>query len=256
LVLLTGGGGLAWNVRGGSAAWLTRLESLANLPRGWPSFFWDLTPAVVRSEAPFALHVLVWAAAFALVAVALQVVVRRAGTAARIGCGVWWWPLSLLLAVSGGWWLSDAPSLVPAQSQLAVLRALAGGASVYRVAPFAVGTVPAGTMPLRITVPRVDLAGGRSVEWGALAGVPAGRYDFRVSARRPTGGTLIVRAGTRSDPLTTIELQRLSEQMVGVDIDVDVPSLRFVIDQVLGAGGRRLDLIPRALGRAGAPYGQ
>ncbi len=256
LVLLTGEGGLAWNVRGGSAAWLTRLESLANLPRGWPSFFWDLTPAVVRSEAPFAQHVLVWVAAFALVAVLMQAAVRRAGAAATIGCGVWWWPLGLMLAVSGGWWLSDAPSLAPAQSQLAVLRALAGGAPVYRVAPLAVGAVPAGTIPLRITVPRVDLAGARTVEWGGLSGVPAGRYDFRFSARRPTGGTLVVRAGTSGVPLTTIELQRLSEQTVGVDLAGDVPSLRFVVDEALGAGGRRLDLIPRALGRAGAPHGQ
>lgn len=256
-VLSTGDGAMAWNSRGAFAAWLTRIDSVANLPRGWPSFFWDLTPGVVRSEAPFAIHVLAWTSAFAAAAFGLRAVARRpsASVAVSVACGAWWLPSGLMLAAAGGWWLSGAPALVPAQSQLALLREAARGASIHRVAPLSIGTLPARPVPVRVTVPRVELAGAPTIEWGALTGVPAGRYDFHFSARRPTGGTLVVHTGRAANPLVTIDLRRLSEQTVEVDVPDGVASLRFALDDALAAGGRRLDLVPRAAVRDDASGG-
>ena len=50
-------GALAWNVRGPRAAWLEWPGAIADLARGWPSFFWRLTPGDVSTEGHFALHV-------------------------------------------------------------------------------------------------------------------------------------------------------------------------------------------------------
>lgn len=244
-VLANENGAMAWNVRGGYANWLVGLDAVADLPQAWPSFFRRLVPGDVTTEWPFAVHIALWIAVFGGLAVALSALVRTKPAAddVQVARGVWWLPVGLMLAAQAGWWFGDSTGIGPAGSQVAMWRrAATGEASVWAVGLMSLSRVPAADVSLRVTLPRVDSAGAPA-EWGALKNVPAGRYGLHLSARRPTGGTLTVHTGNRAAPIAVIRFERLSEQTVPLELEREMPILRFTPDETLAAGARRLDVV-------------
>lgn len=151
-----------------------------------------------------------------------------------------------MVAAQTGWWLNGVPGVRPAPSQVALLRSLAGGSAVVELSPGAVRRVEASALPLRITMPRIDLPGGPAV-WAGLRDVPAGRFELRLTAPRPIGGALTVRAGFSREPVQVLSLPRQSAHRVPFDLAAGTTDLRFVPDEALAAGQGTLELWPRLL---------
>lgn len=246
-VLSSDNGAMAWNVRGPHAAWASSLGVVVDVARAWPSFFWSLTPGVVRSELPFGLHVLAGVIVFAAAAAAAAGAARRARSARTpVVIAVW----ALLAGMSGtavaGWWLTDVSPLNPARSQLDLLHDVGQGHRAYEVR--AGRARRASALPaLRITIPRVEARGESQAQWAALGRVPPGSYDLRVAARRPHDGTLALRIGARPDAVWPLGLSRASDQVVPIELPGGASVLRVVPDATSSANLERLDLVPRRL---------
>jgi hypothetical protein len=160
-------------------------------------------------------------------------------------------PLGLTVAIQLGWWLNGTSGVRPAPSQMALLRSVAAGRTVLEVSPGRVTRVPPSTAPIRIVVPRVDLPGS-PVAWAGLRGVPAGEFDLRLTAPRPVGGVLTVRAGFSREPVQSLKLPRQSAHTARLSLPVGTTDLVFIPDEALAAGDASLELLPRAL--APGPY--
>jgi hypothetical protein len=248
MVLGVDGGRLAWSARDAQAPWLWALGPVVDLPRGWPSFFWRLVGGDVSSEWPFAVHVLAWCSTFLAVMLSARAI-ARAGAPTHDGLVAlagWVLPVGLMAATQVGWWLNDSPGVRSAPSQVAVLRSIAEGAPIFEVSPGSITRVPRETAPVRITVPRIDLPGGPMM-WAGLRDVPAGEFDLRLTARRPIGGVLTVRAGFSRDPLQVATLPRQSAHTVRLSLPVGTTDLAFIPDEALAAGDGSLLLVPRAV---------
>lgn len=255
-LLSVGDGALAWNTRGAYAAWLTQLNAVVDLSRAWPSFFWRLTPGVVRSEGAFAAHVVVWIATFLAGAAIVRLAVRRKlasdVSTAPIVWGIWWFPAALMAAASLGWWMDGSTIVNPARSQLSLLRRGADGAALVTIAPLRVRAIPEGQWPVRMTIPRTDLPGAAAAEWAAITNVPRGVYELRILFRRPSGGVLTVRVGESPQPVATFDLPRISEQTMALDLRGGASRLRFLPNETLAAAVRSLELVPQVLAPAAA----
>jgi hypothetical protein len=247
LVLGVDGGRLAWSSRDAQAPWLWALGPVVDLPRAWPSFFWRLIGGDVSSQWPFAIHVLAWGGAFGGLLLLLRAIARpgNGNRDARVALASGVLPLGLMLAAQIGWWLNDAPALRPAPSQMALLRAVAVGKSVVELSPGGISRLAAGTVPVRITVPRVDLPGSPA-RWAEMRDVPAGEFEIRLAAPRPSSGTLTVRAAFSREPLQVVSLPRRSVHTIPLQLVAGTTELVFVPDDALAAGGGALVLQSRA----------
>jgi hypothetical protein len=196
-VITVGRGDLAWSVRDGQAPWLEWLGPVVDLPRGWPSFFWRLTPADVRTEWPFAVHTAVWLGAIAATAAVALAVARRArtgaGQAAAAATGVL---VALMTSVQAGWWLNGTNGLDPARSQLAALAASSRG---ERPALIRFASVEGRTAAIAALAVRPEEPPRFRPEWpwALFRDVPAGEYGIVVTLDRPRSGELVVRDGAR-----------------------------------------------------------
>jgi hypothetical protein len=213
-LLGTSGGRLAWNTRGTRSAWLDWLNGVVDLSRAWPSFFWQLRPDDLASEAHFVLHAVSWAAIFSAAA-AIVIYARRSPSARRdldgaaVACALM---TALTVAAQTGWWLSGT-GLNPIASQLAVLNDFQSGQRVYETRRGSIGWRPTPTARAPIVAmrpARADDVGGGSVGWLPLLDVPAGRYAMTISSHRPRSGTLTLRIGRSAMPLKTLELAAVS----------------------------------------------
>ena len=248
LLLAVGRGDLVWNVRDAHARWLDWLGPVVSLARGWPSFFWDLTPQVVSSEWPFALHVLVAAAVWISGALVVRAWLRRTGTAevsrqaSVLAAG---FVATMMIFVQAGWWLTSGAPLNPVRSQVSVLRASARGGPTVDVRPMRIARIDhrALTMELRPDLARApEIA---NVEWARFEVVPAGRYEVRVTTRRPARGRLTLQGGRSAATWQTFELQGLSSQTFLFATPVDVTQVSLVPDAQLAEIGGTVVLVPR-----------
>jgi hypothetical protein len=238
-------GRLAWNARDAWAEWLHWLGSIANLPRGWPSFFWTLTPGEVTSEAQFALHVFVWIALFAAGSLAAVAVSRRQPTWPAALIAAWWLPMTGSAALQAGWLITEAATLEPASAQVRVLES-SGGRRVWQVASFNLTRLD-GSPTLLIRVPRRDLTGPDAVRWSPLADVPAGRYRISVRPRRPVRGRLTVKLG-EGGVLLPAEVRGLHQSFT-VDLPAGGRSLVMEPDAALAEGEPEVELTLQQRGR-------
>lgn len=240
-------GRLTWNVRGNSALWLEWLGPVVDLARGWPSFFWRLSPEDLSTEIPYFVHVFAWLAVVAAIAAAGRLVVRRTSRAVEAASSVTVWSvaLGLMALVQTGWWLNGVPGSNPARSQIALLEARRDGQSVMRIASFSIGRVAdlAGTLRIR----PVDPARPGSAMSGAIRGLPAGTYEFRVATARPRQGELAIRIGSAVRPWRTLTVLPLSRQAFVVTLPADVAELTFVPDAGLTEIGGTVELTPLAI---------
>lgn len=246
-VLGVDNGELAWSVRGGYAPWLEALGPVVDLSRAWPSFFWRVVGGDVSSEWPFVVHTLVWCAiATVTVALTRRGATWRGGRVWQSAATAWLLPVALMVAAQAGWWLNGVSGGRPAVSQLAWIRQVAAGTPAAAVSAFIVRPVPPRALPVRVAVPD-QATPGSPAAWGDLLGVPAGRYQLHLSARRPTGGTLTVRTSVRDSTPTVFALPRRSRHTIDFDLPVGVTHLHLVPDAELAAGRGDLELVPEAV---------
>lgn len=208
-------GRLAYNVRDGVSLWLEWLNPLADLPRGFPSFFRGPASALIA-------HSIVWLAALAIAWLIVRHLARarlasRGALALATGAAL---ALAAMIALTVVWRLQRVPGITPAHAQMAVLRvasaewAFGQGVGV-RYRPFALG-VPVGPS-MRLAAPERWLA-GRDRPLFALPGwVPAGRYDL-LGPRR--SAPITVRILRSEDPILTLQPD---ESLI--PLPVDVPAL-------------------------------
>ena len=241
-------GALAWDVRGPSASWLAWLGPVVDLSRGWPSFFWRLTPPDISTEGAFARHAVAWLAVWLLSAGALVKLAHGGWSYRRVViAAAWWLPVTLAAAVQLGWWL-DAPPTVsrPLVSQLAVLNATARDTPGLRLAGFSaqpfLGATTAG-LRLKTGVPPQD---SDEEKWAVavLADLPAGVYQFDVVSRRPVRGTLRLRSGARDAPFKTLSVAPLSQQSFTVQLPASLPVLVIEPDEPLARVGGQVEVVP------------
>jgi hypothetical protein len=176
---------MAWNRRDGQALWLEWLNPVVNLPRAWPSFFWDGEPAFLQHAVVFSVIVLLVSALARMTARRLLIDTARArtGVALILLAG-------LVLIVQAGWTVTASEPLDPARSQLALHAAAGSGGRVWRIGR-GLHRVRADATPLRIQPDQPPLADtpGREVGW--FVNVPSGVYHLETSAGSLSGGLAI-----------------------------------------------------------------
>jgi hypothetical protein len=243
-------GALAWNVRGITAAWLDWMGPAVDLARGWPSFFWRLTPGDVRTEWPFALHVATWIlAGLVIVSVAARLARRRPAATPAIAA----WCTAALVAglVQTGWWLTGRSGLGPATAGVQVIAAMARGRALVRIAPFRVGrrSDPAGALRLRL---------GRTGDeeqptWQPIEGLPPGRYAVTVAGRGLVGGTLTATIGRSRTPVRRVALGGASGEVALLDLPAGAAALTLALDPASARAAQAIDLAPLTLDRSSGP---
>jgi hypothetical protein len=204
-------GRLAFNVRDGYSLWLQWLTPLADLPRGFPSFFRG-------SAAELVLHAGIWLALLVLAWLTLRRLARsrlqdRGALAAVTAVA---FALAAMLALTIVWRVDDAPAVDAATAQVALLRSAAAGNAigVRLSAPRAVTSSASVVSSLAIGPTARGLA-DRDRPLFTLGGpVPAGRYRL-MGAHEP----LALRIARREDPIVTVQ------QDETVVLPVDVPAL-------------------------------
>jgi hypothetical protein len=240
-------GALAWNVRGPAALWLEWLGPVVDLARGWPGFFWKLSPEDLSTEVPFFVHVGSWLALVAAVAAIGRLLVRRTSAPVVV---TWCAAIGLMSLVQIGWWLNRVAGPEPIRSQLAVLDSQRAGRRIFAIAPMSVRAIAdlAGIMRIR---PGETAPPGAAV-WGAVRGLPAGTYELRVVSTRPRQGELALRIGRAERPWRTLTVLPLSRQAFVVTVPVDVAAVTIEPDQALRQVGGTIEIAPLAI-RRGAP---
>lgn len=83
----------------------------------------------------------------------------------------------------------------------------------------------------------------------SLPGVPAGRYQFVVRARRPLGGTLTLDGGTPS--ARRLALEPRTEQRVDWTTAEDAVTVRMTFDAVMIRSRASVELVPVSLAARG-----
>ena len=194
LVLAVDRGAMAWNDRRDlQAAWLEWLSPVVNLPRAWPSFFWN-------GEGAFLRHAAIFTALAVIVCGIARLIARRYSsdpTAARLAAG------AIMLAgfmalVEAGWIVSASAPLDPARSQLAVHAAAGSGKSVWLLGNGARRWDP-DAAPMRIQRDRPGSTDVPSPLVLTFVNVPSGIYHLEITSGS-LGGAMAVRVG-RSAPL-------------------------------------------------------
>jgi hypothetical protein len=237
----------AWNVRDAEARWLQWLGPVVNLPRGWPSFFWQLDPGHPMSEAPFLVHAIFWLAVFAIGSIIVTRVARQRAWSSETTTLAWtWWLLGgLSIAVMGGWALTGGRPLNPARAQFSVLADLRDHRPVFRLAPGAIARVtsPAGMM--RIAPDEVGPEG--SSAWATWTDVPSGTYRVQVFLPRPRAGRVRVMFATGA--AQSVDLQLMSEQSFTLDVPPGADWLTLAPEDGLQGVGGRVAIDPVTLAR-------
>lgn len=246
LVIGVDRGGLAWNVRDAEARWLEWLGPVVNLPRGWPSFFWQLDPGHPLSETPFVVHAAFWVAVIATGGLIVARLARQRGWSSERASLAWtWWLLAgLSMCVLGGWALTGGRPLDPARAQLALLGDLRDGRSVYRIAPWTLARTTSAAGLMRIAPDEVGPEG--SDAWASWANVPAGSYQVHVTLPRPRAGR--VRVAVSNGDAQSIDLQLLSEQSFTIRVPAGADRLTIAPEDSLHGVGGRVAIEPVTIG--------
>jgi hypothetical protein len=240
---------LAWNVRDAEARWLEWLAPLANLPRGWPSFFWSLSPGHPWSEAPFVIHAAAWGGLFVagwVFLTRLAAIRAWSGAVARLA-SVWWLLVSLSLGVTLGWWLTDGRPLDPTRAQLAVLTKIAAGRRAYRLDAFSAAPVTTASGLMKIATEEIGPEGSQA--WATFSDVPPGAYRVRVQLSRPQAGAVQVTIERGGSFEQTFPLQALSEQVFSLTLPQGAARLTIAPDQALKNVEGVVEIEPLTIGR-------
>ena len=176
---------MGWNGRNGQAAWLEWLSPIVNLPRAWPSFFWN-------GQGEFLRHVVASAAILFVVCLTATVLARRylidhararTVVASTLLVGV-------MFIVQAGWTVTASEPLDPARAQLALHGEAGIGRSVWRIGSGVRRWHP-DSARLRVQPDQPPLVDTPSPEVGRFVNVPSGVYHLETSSGNLTGGLAI-----------------------------------------------------------------
>ena len=176
---------IAWNGRNGQAGWLEWLSPMVNLPRAWPSFFWN-------GEGEFLRHVVAFAAIVFVVCLTATVIARRylidhARARTVVACTLL---VGFMFIVQAGWTVTASEPLDPARAQLALHGEAGTGRSVWRVGAGVRRWHP-DSSPLRVQPDQPPLVDAPSAEVGRFVNVPSGVYHLETTSGNLTGGLAI-----------------------------------------------------------------
>jgi hypothetical protein len=221
-----------------------------DLARGWPSFFWRLTPGDVRTEWPFALHVFTWGVVVLLViAIASRVARRRPTSSASVAA----WGTAMLVAVlvQAGWWLTGSNGLGPVDAGVRVLDAAAQGRALVRIAPFGLARTAnlAGTLRMRLArTEDEDVPSWRPVE-----GLPAGRYAVTIAGAGVAGGTLTATIGRSRTAFRRLAVGGASGHVAMLDLPVGAAALTIALDPASARVAHAIDIAPLTVDQGARP---
>lgn len=220
LVLSVDRGAMAWNHRGvAAAAWLKWLNPLVNLPRAWPSFFWDTEGAFLRHAAVYlGLLTALWLVLRTLAArFTSDPPITRTVVALFMLAG-------FMLVTEVGWQVTASAPLDPARAQLAVHAAAGAGESVWRLGGGMRRWDPSSD-PLRIPRHQPLISDRQSAVVVALANVPGGLYRLEV-ASGSRAGALTVRIINRvGAPLHRFEVPASASQALMLSLPAGAAAL-------------------------------
>jgi hypothetical protein len=235
-------GSLAWNDRDAHARWLDWLGPVANLARGWPSFFWKLNPQELASEVPFAVHVGLWLSIFVVGWLAIRAVVRRRAAnqeAWRVMLAMWLL-CGAMGATQAGWWLNGVRGLAPARSQTALLSATG---PVLELSAFSVRRIDKLDAHMIVPTEEPGVVTSRP-PWLIVSAVPPGTYMVHVTTSAPRSGQLLVTVGRASELIQTLDVQPVSRQAFELKLPAGAGVLTIAPDAALGAAGGVVYLEP------------
>jgi hypothetical protein len=239
LVLGIDDAAMAWNDRrAGGAGWLDWLNPLVNVPRAWPSFFWD-------GERAFLIHAFTVIAVATGCGLAIRIFSRRySGNPAAVRMVVAVVMLTGLMVIAqAGWIVTASAPLAPARAQLALHAASAWGRAAWRIGS-GVAHWDSTAAPLQIQRDRRPPLEVPSTTLLWLTNVPPGLYRLDVTSGSAPGGVSVRIA--RSAPLQrfTVASSETVSQSVSLPagatvltVDADTPEL---------AGQLRATLVPQS----------
>jgi hypothetical protein len=241
MVLAVERGAMAWNARDGQAAWLEWLNPVVNLPRAWPSFFWNGEAAFLRHAGLIVAVWAVWSGLWLVVRAAARLAARDA-VLVRLAVAVWLLMGTMVMADTG-WRFTGSAPVDPSRAQLQVHAAAGEGRAVYEVGA-TVRRWDAVRNPLRIRADEAPLMDRPSAVVMAVANVPAGAYRLDVSSRRIMSGDVVIRIGRSAEPLYRFTLALTTRRDLAVTLPAGAAVL--VVEASSPEAARALDaaLVP------------
>lgn len=227
---------MAWNFRDGQAAWLEWLNPVVNLPRAWPSFFWN-------GEAAFLRHAAVSMGVVAAAWAGARAIVRQFSSdtaTGRVALGLFI-PVVLMATVQTGWLLTGSDPLDPARAQLHVHAAAGAGRSVWQIG-LGARRWNAATAPLRIQRDQAPLSDRPSPVVLNLVNVPAALYNLEVTSS-DLSGSLVVRI-RREAPMWRFEVASSRSQSFPLLLPAGVAGLVVEADSADFARQLQAALVP------------
>lgn len=238
MVLAVDRGAMAWNPRHGQAAWLEWLNPSVNLPRAWPSFFWN-------GEAAFLWHAGLIVAVWAVWSLGVRTVARQAARNAvhvRLAVAVWLLTGTMVMA-DAGWRFTGSAPLDPARAQLQV-HAATGHGRVIRETGSGMHTWRADQAPLQIRGDQAPLADRPSSVVMTLARVPAGAYELRLSSRNIMSGDVVIRIGRSAEPLYRFTLALTTRRDLAITLPAGAEVLVVEASTPEAASAWQATLVP------------
>lgn len=245
MVLAVDRGVMAWDLRHGHAAWLEWLNPVVNLPRAWPSFFWN-------GEAAFLRHAGLLAGVFGGIGLLMRVVVRRTAGDARLAVAAWLLIGAMVTAVAG-WRFTGSAPLDPSRAQLQVHAAAGEGRKIYEVGAGA-RRWRANQAPLRIRGDQAPVVDRPSAAVMTLADVPAGVYRLDLSSRQIMSGDVVIRIGRSAEPLYRFTLALTTRQELSIVLPVGVGVLVVEASSPEAARGWEAALVPASPANPGPGF--
>ena len=234
LVIGVDRGAMAWNPRHGQAAWLEWLNPLINLPRAWPSFFWN-------GEAAFLRHAGALVGVIGGLWLLMRVAARRAAPDAaltRLAVAAWLLMATMVMA-GAGWRFTGSAPLDPSRAQLQAHAAAGEGRMLYEVGA-GVRRWHADQAPLRIRADQAPLADRPSAAVMTLLDVPSGAYRLDLSSRQIMSGDVVIRIGRSAQPLYRFPLALMTRQSVRLTLPAGAAEL--VVEASSAEAGREWDV--------------
>lgn len=235
MVLAADRGVMAWNPRHGQAAWLEWLSPLVNLPRVWPSFFWN-------GEAAFLRHAGVLVGVIGGLWLLMRVVVRRHAGHARLAVAVWLL-VGAMVTAGAGWWFTASAPVDPSRAQLKAHAAAGEGRRLYEVGA-GVRRWDAARRPLRIRADQAPLADRPSVAMMTLLDVPAGAYRLDLFSRQIMSGDVVIRIGRSAEPLYRVTLASTERQSLPLTLPAGAAELVVEASSAEAARGWEAAMVP------------
>ena len=237
---------MAWNGRNGQAAWLEWLSPVVNLPRAWPSFFWNGQGEFLRHVG--ALAAILFGVCLAATVIARRYLIDHARARTVVACTLL---VGLMFIVQAGWTVTGSAPLDPARAQLAVHAGTGTGRGVWRIATGLHRWQP-DSPPLRVQPDQPPLVDTPSPEVGRFVNVPGGVYHLETTSGR-LAGELVIKI-RREAPLQRVTLGANQTQSFPIVLPAGASLLIVEAENAALAGEVRATLVPASAAESRVGY--